>query len=188
VDPAALWNEGVPFADFLTEAEARRDTWVGNYEMSNAVAEIVGEAREIPGAWRLLVVAEDWCGDSANTVPHVARLADQVENLEVRVVRSGPGRGIMATHLTPDGRTATPTMVLLDEEGDEVGCLVEQPPELQEWWLGEAVNIVDEQERFEQKYAWYAEDAGASTQAAVVELMRAASRGEVVCRAGGRPD
>lgn len=188
VDPGALWEEAMPFSQFLAEAEARREMWVGNYQMSNAVAEIVGEAREIPGDWRLLVVAEDRCSDSANTVPHIARLADDLENLDVRIVRSGPGRGIMATHLTPDGRTATPTMVLLNGDGREVGCLVEQPPELQAWWLGEARDIADEAERMTRKFAWYDEDAGASTQAAIVELMEAASRGEVICRAGGRAD
>jgi hypothetical protein len=128
------------------------------------------------------VVAEDYCGDSANTVPYVASLADELDNLDIRVVDSRAGRGVMEAFPTPDGRGATPTMVLLDDQGEAVGCLVEQPRPLQEWWLGEAKEIEDEQARFDEKYAWYARDAGTSTTTEVVEMMAGAAAGTPVCR------
>jgi hypothetical protein len=112
----------------------------------------------------------------------VASLAEVLDNLEIRVVDSRAGRGVMDAFPTPDGRGATPTMVLLDEEGEPAGCLVEQPRPLQEWWLGEAREIADEGERFDRKYAWYADDAGASTNAEIVEIMAGAAAGTPVCR------
>ena len=145
----------------------------------------MAKGRAIPGSWRLLVVAEDYCGDSANTVPYVARLAEALGNLDVRIVDSRAGRGVMDAFPTPDGRGATPTMVLLDGNGEPVGCLVEQPRPLQDWWLGEAREIEDEEERFDRKYAWYDEDAGASTTAEVVEIMAGAAQGVPVCRPWG---
>ena len=36
---------------------------------------------------RLLVIAEDWCGDASSTVPVVARFADAVPGMELRVLR-----------------------------------------------------------------------------------------------------
>jgi hypothetical protein len=180
-----LWDEGVPFSTFLANADRRVETWEGNWDRGRDLSpETLAAGRRIPGVWRLLVVAEDYCGDSANTVPYVARLAEALDNLEVRIVDSSAGRGVMEHHPTPDGRPATPTMVLLDADGGEAGCLVEQPQPLQRWWLGEAKEI-EEEERFRQKYAWYDEDAGASTTAEVVEMMAAAAAGTPVCRAGG---
>ncbi len=179
-----LWGEGVPFSVFLADADRRVETWEGNWERGREMApETLAAGRAIPGMWRLLVVAEDYCGDSANTVPYVARLGEALDNLEVRIVDSSAGRGVMERHPTPDGRSATPTMILLDADGEPAGCLVEQPQPLQHWWLGEAKEI-EEQERFRQKYAWYDEDAGASTTAEVVEIMAAAAAGTPVCRAG----
>lgn len=184
VDLAALWDEAVPFSTFMEGAERRVETWHGNYDRGAELdAGLLASARTIPGSWRLLVVAEDWCGDSANTLPYAARLGEAVEGLEVRVVDSRAGRDLMQAYPTPDGRAATPTLVLLDETGTEVGCMVEQPRVLQEWWLGEAREISDEDERFEQKYAWYDEDAGRSTVAEVVAMMEGAAAGTPVCRA-----
>lgn len=181
---AALFQEGVPFQDFLAEVDRRRETWEGNYRHGEVDPALLAEAREIPGMWRMLVVAEDWCGDSANTLPYVARLDEALENLEVRVVDSTAGRRVMEAHPTPDGRAATPTMVLLGPGGEVAGCLVEQPQPLQAWWLGEAKTIADEDARLAEKYAWYDRDAGASIIREVVDLMRGAAEGTPVCRAG----
>jgi hypothetical protein len=180
---ADLWERGVTFRDFLAEADRRVDAWNANYAAGhNLEPDLLASAREIPGSWRLLVVAEDYCGDSANTVPYVASLADALDNLEIRVVDSRAGRGVMDAFPTPDGRGATPTMILIDEGGEPAGCLIEQPRPLQEWWLGEAREIEDQDERFERKYAWYAQDAGASTNAEIVGIMAGAAAGEPVCR------
>lgn len=181
---AELYGDAMTFQEFLDGARRRHDTWHGNYGRATPAEGLLASAREIPGSWRLLVVAEDWCGDSANTLPYVAKLAEELDNLDVRVVKSAEGREIMEAHPTPDGRVATPTMVMLDEGGALVGCLVEQPRVLQEWWLGEARKIEDEGARFARKYAWYDDDAGASIMTEIVQLMRAASEGSPVCRAG----
>lgn len=183
VPAGELWEEAMTFQDFLAEADRRVESWTGNYERGRELSpELLGAAREIPGSWRLLVVAEDYCGDSANTVPWVAGLAESLDNLDLRVVDSRTGRSVMEAFPTPDGRGATPTMVLLDEDGEAVGCLVEQPRPLQDWWLGEAREIDDEQERYDRKYAWYDDDGGASTRAEIVEIMAGAAAGTPVCR------
>jgi hypothetical protein len=186
-EPAAtageLWDDGVTFSDFLADADRRVEAWNENYERGRDLTpELLETARQIPGSWRLLVVAEDYCGDSANTVPYVAGLADALDNLDIRVVDSRAGSGVMDAFQTPDGRGATPTMVLLNDQGEPAGCLVEQPRPLQEWWLGEAKEIEDRDERYDRKYAWYDEDAGASTTAEIVEIMAGAAAGTPVCR------
>lgn len=179
----ALYAEGLSFAQFLSEADRRVETWRGNWARAAVPSGLLQRGQSIPGSWRLLVVAEDWCGDSANTLPYVARLGEALDNLEVRVVDSSRGRWVMEAHPTPDGRAATPTMVLLSSEGEEAGCLVEQPRPLQEWWLGEAVEAYpDMDERLARKYAWYDEDAGMSTMTQVLEMMEGAAADQPGCR------
>ena len=181
--PLALYHEGITFADFLEGAESRRDTWHDNYAAATVPADLLARARALPGAWRMLVVAEDWCGDSANTIPYLARLVDEVDGLDMRIVDSEVGRSVMEAHPTPDGRAATPTVVLLDAAGDEAGCFVERPATLQEWFLAQE-DALDEDDLYKQKYAWYDEDAGHTTIADVVEMVEAAASGSSVCRIG----
>lgn len=45
--------------------------------------EPVGTARDVPGRWRLLTIADDWCGDAVNILPVVARLAERTSNGKV---------------------------------------------------------------------------------------------------------
>ena len=121
---AEAYAQGVPFASFFEEVEARHDMWHRNYENGAASAELVQRVRALPDRFRLLVVAVDSCSDSANTIPYIARLVDESENLEMRIVHPDQGRWIMEAHRTPDGRAATPTVLVLDEEGERKGSEV----------------------------------------------------------------
>lgn len=175
-----LWSVAVPFERFLADAERRVETWHANWERARVPDELLGRAGALEGTWRLLVVAEDWCGDSANTVPYLARLAADVPGLELRIVDSDVGRDVMNRHPTPDGRAATPTVLVLAEDGSEAGCWVERPSELQRWWI-ENPEGLDRDAQLAAKYAWYDDDAGVSTMREIVERLEAAAAGTPVC-------
>ena len=67
------------------------------------------------------------CSDSVNTIPFLAQLVAQVPQLDMRVISPTQGRQLMETRRTPDGRGATPTVIILDESGAEAGCWIERP-------------------------------------------------------------
>lgn len=175
-----VYARGVSFVDFLAAADARHDQWRANYEAATVPADLLARARTVPGHWRLLVVAEDWCSDSVNTIPWLARLVERVNGLEMRVVTSEPGEAIMDAHRTPDGRQATPTVVLLDAHYREVGCFIERPEMLQDWFLANRDRLPREQ-LLRDKQAWYDEDLGRSTLTAFTDLLEAAGQGHTGC-------
>jgi len=176
-----LYREGVTFQGFLENATRRVDTWNGNYARA-VVPPNLSKRAQILGEWRLLVIAEDWCGDSANTIPYLARLVEDVDGVDMRVVDSEAGGSLMAAHPTPDGRGATPTVLLLDQEGAVAGCWIERPTELQDWWLENEASVGRE-ELLRQKYAWYDDDLGRTTMAEVVQMIEAAEKGDRWCAA-----
>jgi hypothetical protein len=178
-----LYDEGVPFADFLEATERRRDMWHDNYGKAEVPADLLARASAVRGNWRLLVVAIDACGDSANTIPYLARFVESVDGLDLRIVEPDVGQAVMDAHPTPDGRGATPTVVVLDEAGENVGCWVERPAGIQSWWIVNAEDLSG-REKLSRKYEWYDEDLGYNTILEVVESIEAASRGEHIC---GRP-
>jgi hypothetical protein len=87
---------------------------------------------------------------------------------------------VMESHRTPDRRAATPTLVVLDAAGNDVGCLVERPSTLQRL-------ITEKREAGTlagfQKQSWYDTDAGATVVREMVAVLRAAAAGSPLCDA-----
>ena len=131
-DYAELYSKGIPFADFLAKAASKQDEWRNRYRDATISPELIEKARALPGRHRLLVVAEDWCSDSAQSIPYLAKLVDAAPDaLEMRVIDSKAGRAVMEAHPTPDGRGATPTVVVLGADGALIGAWSERPAELE---------------------------------------------------------
>lgn len=181
---AVLYQGGRTWKEFMDAARARKGLWQENYERGITDSGLVARARGAGGPWRLLVIAVDSCSDSANTIPFLVRLAEQVPGLEVRIVPPTKGRWVMEGHRTEDGRAATPTVLVLDEEFRERGCFVERPRALRRWLAGPGQSL-PEQERHEAKMRWYREDGGRETVLDLVEILEAAAAGGVRCEATG---
>lgn len=180
----ALYESGIGFDRFLAEARARRAMWTRNADAAQVPADVLAAAQALPGQWRLLAVAVDGCSDSVNTIPYIARLVELVPQLELRIVSPRSGREVMAARRTPDGRAATPTVVILDASGREAGCWIERPAELQRRAI--EANAGGGTSAFAAtKQAWYDADAGASTLREIVSLLAAAASGRRGCDAGG---
>ena len=170
-DYAALYEQGTPFASFLEHARSRADEWKQNYAAAAIGDEIVARVRALPARRKLLVVAEASCSDSVSTIPFLAKLVESApDTLALRVVDRRAGRAVMEEHRTPDGRAATPTVVVLDEQGKFLAAWSERPAELQTWYL-ERKPVLTQGELLAQKMKWYAADAGRSTVAEVVALL-----------------
>jgi hypothetical protein len=176
----ALFESGEDYETFLGNARARKAMWQKHWDEGQVPADVLERARALPGRWRLLVVAVDGCSDSVNTVPYLARLAALVPSIELRIVKPDAGRAVQEAHRTPDGRAATPTLVVIDEAGNEAGCWVERPKALQDGALkARADGTLDAWAR--DKQAWYDADAGASTVREVVAILEAAATGAPRC-------
>ncbi len=177
----ALYRSGRTYDDFLGRAARRVELWQGNTERAGTMdPALVERARAVGGTWYVLAVAVDSCSDSVSTIPYLAGLVSLVDGLDLRIVDPEAGRAIMESHPTPDGRAATPTVLLLDAGFDEAGCFIERPPTLQTWIVEN--DELPSGEVYERKMAWYAEDAGHETVQVLVEMLEAAARGDRVCR------
>ncbi len=180
-DLRELYEGGQSFEDFLSQAERRKDLWEKNWGRSDAIdADMVARATAVGGVWHFLVVAVDSCSDSVSTIPYLARLVAEADNLHMRIVDPDTGAEVMRSHRTPDGRPSTPTVVLLDENYDEVGCFIERPTWLRDHIL-ENPDDLDRSGIFEMKMEWYDDNAGADTVEDMVTMVEAAGRGEVQC-------
>jgi hypothetical protein len=165
-----LFQNGKTWEQFLDNISAQRDLWLRTESAVSMPSELVERVSRTSPGLQILVVAENWCPDSAFTVPYVARLARSA-GVPLRIVDRSAGEPLIATHRTPDGRTATPTVVLL-RNGRYVGAWVERPAELQAMFLSMSTNPESAQ-RFSQRQIWYESDRGLSTLREIVTLIEA---------------
>jgi hypothetical protein len=171
IDYQGLYAKGITFAEFLENARARRDEWRAHYNDATVIPDLITRMRALPEKRRLLIVSEDWCSDSANTVPYIARLVDGApERLEMRVVNSQLGKAVMEAHRTPDGRAATPTVVVLDADGRVIGAWTERPSSTQTWFL-EKQNTIMQKLLHDELIDWYAKDAGKTTVSEIADIL-----------------
>jgi hypothetical protein len=176
----ALFESGQAFADFVARADHRKEQWEANYALRATPDALVTRARAAGSGWRLLVVTVPGCSDSVNSIPYLASLVDQLPGVEMRLVMRDAGLSVMEAHRTPDGRAATPTVILLDAEYRERGCWIERPAPLIAWLDGQKGKMSDG-ELFDGKMKWYDDDRGASSLEELVQMMEAAAAGRVFC-------
>jgi len=169
----ALYESGQTFADFISKATARKEQWEGNYAMKVATDALVTRASAAGAGWKLLVVTVPGCSDSVNSVPYLASFLDKVPSIEMRLINATQGKSVMEAHRTPDGRAATPTVILLDTDFNERGCWVERPSTL--------IELMKNGTDFEGKMAWYDKDRGASSLEEIVQVIEAAHAGSLKC-------
>jgi len=147
----ALLDQGLPWTEYLASTKQQRDIWVRNAGRDVSPA-LVDRLRTAGHGLQLLVVAEDWCTDSVSSIPYLGTLASKA-GIDMRVITSGIGKPVMEAHRTPDGRPATPTVILL-RDGKEVAAWVERPAALQSWMLGPGAAL-DQTDRSARKMSWY---------------------------------
>jgi len=168
-DFASLWEQALPFDEFVAaSAEEHRGLWEGVHRL----ARIPEWAETVlpPGDVRhLLVLAEDWCGDASNTVPVLARWAERVDGLSLRILRRDEHPAVMDRYLT-NGSRSIPMVIALDEGFNELGHWGPRPRELQAWVMANR-NTMDKAERYKEVRRWYARDRGETTIREVSEVM-----------------
>jgi hypothetical protein len=165
---------GAPeFGEMLAAAEKNADLWAAVWRRAKVSDELVRRVSALDGAWHLLVLSEDWCGDAVNTVPVVAKLAELSPNLDLRVLARDENLDIMDAHLTGSSRSI-PLVIALDEEFREQGTWGPRPAELQSWVLGPG-RALEKDERYKRVRAWYARDRGITTLEEVVGMLERAA-------------
>jgi hypothetical protein len=162
-----VFERGLTWEQFLGAATAQRDAWLETTANAAVPADIVARFKRVSNGLRILVVAEDWCPDSVIAVPYVARLA-AAASVPLRIVDRTLGAELMKRHPTPDGRPATPTVVLL-RGADEIGAWVERSSIVQQWFLSMGANP-ESARRFGGRQSWYESDRGRTVLAEVTAL------------------
>jgi thiol-disulfide isomerase/thioredoxin len=126
---------------------------------------------QIKGKYTFLILTEGWCGDAAQILPVLGKLATFNENIQLLVLLRDENLDIMDAYLTNGGR-AIPKIILLETETlKEITNWGPRPKAAQNlvWDLKnegkshEEINL--------QLHTWYAKDKTKAIQAEFIELL-----------------
>jgi hypothetical protein len=116
----ARFEQGLSYADFVTQATVNRDKFELYYKESPLSAEDISffkRAAALPnGPARILALAEAWCGDVYRELPTLAHIAETT-GMDLRVFLRDENHDIMDEFLSNDGKArAIPVFVFYTSE------------------------------------------------------------------------
>jgi len=121
-----------------------------------------------------LVISESWCGDAAQILPIINKMALLNNKIELRIVLRDENDDLMNLFLT-NGTKSIPKLLIIDKESDEViAHFGPRPIAARQLILDYKAThgIVDETAKVALQ-KWYLNDKGISTQKEIMELISA---------------
>lgn len=153
-------NQSEAFIGFTKLNDARMRRWDKRYVPQNDLAYLNPTESEV---W--LVIVETWCGDAAQIVPVINKLAEQLENVELRLVLRDEQPALMDEFLT-NGARSVPKLIRLKRKNLEVLATWGARPKAAQP-IVDAYKKNDEitPEMFKETLAkWYVKDNGSSVE------------------------
>jgi hypothetical protein len=118
-----------------------------------------------------MVITEGWCGDSAQILPHIAKMADLNPNVDLKILLRDSNPDIMDLYLA-HGTRSIPILVAFDLEGNELFTWGPRPKALQTLinkWKSEGIV---KPELFEKLHLWYAKDKGKEIEEEFIKILK----------------
>ncbi len=138
------------------------------------VPEEVKQQLQLNSKYIWLVLAEGWCGDAAQLLPIMEKMAEVVPNIDLRIVFRDENDALMQEFLT-NGARSIPKLIILNADNHGVSAAWGPRPEAAARLIKEyktKFGVVNEEAKTELQ-KWYLHDKGLSTMAEIVKIMQA---------------
>ncbi|HUX21812.1 MAG TPA: thioredoxin family protein [Spirochaetia bacterium] len=125
-----VFNTGSTWENYLSQMKDYGATSARLYDEATIPSDIIDGFAELVsrhgGRLSVSAMTEDWCGDSAVTLPYIARLAASVPGMELRVLIGMQHPELKAAY-EGDGMESIPLLSLFDKDWKEIGRWMERP-------------------------------------------------------------
>ncbi len=111
-----------------------------------------------------VILTEPWCGDAAQSVPSIIKIADASPNIEAKLLLRDENLDVMDAYLTNGGRSIPKLIALKADTLEELGTWGPRPKPAQQLFLDMKANNTPYQEFVEKLHGWYAKDRSLTLQ------------------------
>ncbi len=137
-------------------------------ELLPDVVDLIGSIDQ-PMTW--LVIDETWCGDAAQSVPVIARMAELNQLITLRMILRDEHLDVMDQFLT-NGARSIPKIIILDEDLNVLADWGSRPAALKAQLLADKAAGLSHYEQIENIHRWYARDHTITIQQEFAALLR----------------
>jgi len=125
---AEQFATGMTMDEYQAQMSQNQEQFDANIAAAPITPEDVARFTALPEPLNVLVVTEDWCGDSLAHLPALFRLAREAGGrLTVRVFKRDEHKELAAQFPMPTDRVAIPIIVFFDQGMHELGKVLERP-------------------------------------------------------------
>jgi hypothetical protein len=128
----ARFDQGLTYEAYKDQMTRNRDRLEENEHRVDLSKEDLAAFRALPRAVKVVVLAEDWCGDVIANLPVLGRLAWDSGKLDVRIFLRDQNDDIMQRYLNKGQFKSIPVFVFLDDDFRELGHWIERPASVTE--------------------------------------------------------
>jgi Thioredoxin len=133
---------------------------------------LVKTAQNVERKMIWLSITEGWCGDAAQNLPAIQKIADESPNIEMKYLLRDENLDLMDKYLTNGGR-AIPIVICLDANTyEELGKWGSRPKAAQDYFLEMKSKGLEKAEMMENLQRWYNADKEQSLQAEFENLLK----------------
>ncbi|NWF90554.1 MAG: thioredoxin family protein [Ignavibacteriaceae bacterium] len=123
-----------------------------------------------PQIW--MIISETWCGDSAQNIPYISKIASINPNINLRILLRDENPEIMDLYVT-NGTRSIPILVIFDEEGNELAKWGPRPDEAKQLVNNLIAQGLDKKIRAEKLHLWYGRNRGKNLEMEITDLLKA---------------
>lgn len=148
----------------LNHSRMKRWTKKGtlNPELEEAIKTIAS-----PQKW--ILITEPWCGDAANSIPYIEKIAQLNPNITLEVQLRDSDSEI-DNYLTNGGKSI-PKLITRDSNGNDIFSWGPRPAEAQALVLKQKGSDASSDEKYTEVLHWYKDDKGTSLQTELLALL-----------------
>ena len=161
-------NQSESMVNYATLNERRMKKWD---KIGKITPELMDKLMSIDQKMTWLVVTEGWCGDAAQNLPFLNKMAELNPNIDLRFVVRDENLPLIDAFLTNGGRSI-PKLIALDSELSVLGTWGPRPEPVQKAFLENKVSQERTGKEFtEYLHLWYAKDKGITLQGEILAIL-----------------
>lgn len=154
------------YVNYVKLNHSRMKRWAKQGELSPELKAAV-QAIDQPQKW--VVITEPWCGDAANSIPFIEKIASLNPMIDVVVQLRDSGSEI-DDYLTNGGRSI-PKLIARNNQGEDIFNWGPRPTEAQELVMRQKNETTPQDEKYAELLQWYRRDGGNAIQNELLQLI-----------------
>ena len=162
-------NQSEELAQYTKLNQARMRRLFKTSELNESLLET---ARNVKANWIWLILTEAWCGDAAQNIPTIEKIARENDRIKTLYLLRDENLELTDKYLT-NGARAIPKLICLDAETlEEIGTWGSRPQAAYDLFYSLKEQGLEKTEIIEKIHRWYIEDNTESLQAEFEKLIQ----------------